>query len=161
MSQPIAKAYLLMNRPWIVTPAVDTMFTSGFTELTEGNVMAAEKQSKKTTEGGETTADGSPGQVLFWDLAMELQAADERVVEGTIMSTPCLRVGKEFLAMNHHKKEGLVVKLPAERVTELINDGAGESFAPAGKVFKEWLAVTDVDEGRWRALLLEGIAFVG
>ena len=92
---------------------------------------------------------------------MELQADDQRVVEGTIMGSPCLRVGKEFLAMNHHKKEGLVVKLPAGRVAELIEAGQGESFAPAGKVFKEWLAVTEVDEARWRELLAEGVAFVG
>ena len=90
---------------------------------------------------------------LLWDLAAELMADDDRVVEGTIMGSSCLRVGKEFLAMPHHKKEGLVVKLPADRVSELIEAGEGESFAPAGKVFKEWLAVTEIDEGRWRELL--------
>jgi hypothetical protein len=98
---------------------------------------------------------------LLWDLAAELMAEDERVIEGTIMGSPCLRVGKEFLAMPHHKQEGLVVKLPAERVSELIDAGEGESFAPAGKVFKEWLAVTSLDEARWRDLLREGLAFVG
>jgi hypothetical protein len=98
---------------------------------------------------------------LLWDLAAELMAEDDRVIEGTIMGSPCLRVGKEFLAMPHHKQEGLVVKLPAERVSELIDAGEGESFAPAGKVFKEWLAVTSLDEARWRDLLREGLAFVG
>lgn len=108
-----------------------------------------------------STENDSPAEALFWDLALELQAEDERVVEGTIMSSRCLRVGKEFLAMNHHKKHGLVVKLPADRVAEIIESGGGESFAPAGKVFKEWLAVTEVDETRWRDLLREGISFVG
>jgi hypothetical protein len=112
------------------------------------------------SKSSETEADGS-AEALFWDIAADLQAGDDRVVEGTIMGSACLRVGKEFLAMNHHKKQGMVVKLPAERVSELIDDGAGESFAPAGKVFKEWLAVTEMDEARWRALLAEGIAFVG
>jgi hypothetical protein len=98
---------------------------------------------------------------VLWDLAAELMAEDERIVEGTIMGSPCLRVGKEFLAMPHHEKEGLVVKLPAARVSELIDTGEGESFAPAGKVFREWLAVTSIDETRWRGLLREGIAFVG
>jgi hypothetical protein len=97
---------------------------------------------------------------LFWDLAAELMGADERIVEGTIMSSRCLRVGKEFLAMPN-KNDGLVVKLPAARVSEIIEAGEGESFAPAGKVFKEWLAVTEPDEDRWRSLLQEGIAFVG
>ncbi len=114
--------------------------------------MAGSKQSDETD---------SAATALFWDLAVELQAGDERIVEGTIMSSRCLRVGKEFLAMNHHKKDGMVVKLPAERVSELIDAGEGESFAPAGKVFKEWLAVTSIDEDRWRELLQEGVAFVG
>ncbi len=103
----------------------------------------------------------SEAEDVFWDLGMELMAEDGRVVEGTIMSSRCLRVGKEFLAMPHHKTEGLVVKLPADRVSAIIEAGEGESFAPAGKVFKEWLAVTTVDEDRWRSLLREGVAFVG
>jgi len=98
---------------------------------------------------------------LFWDLAAELQAGDERIVEGKIMSSRCLRVGKEFLAMNHHKAAGLVVKLPAARVTELIDEGVGNSFAPAGKVFKEWVAIFAITEDLWRALLTEGVEFVG
>ena len=103
----------------------------------------------------------SDATALFWDLAVELMSEDPRVVEGTIMSSRCLRVGKEFLAMPHHKTDGLVVKLPAGRVNDIIAAGDGESFAPAGKVFKEWLAVTSLDEDRWRALLREGLAFVG
>lgn len=105
------------------------------------------------------------GGDLFWDLAGELMASDDRLVEGTIMSSRCLRVvrdGKEeFLAMPHHKKSGLVVKLPRERVAELIAAGEAEDFAPAGKVFKEWAAVLEHDDEQWRRLLLEGIAFVG
>lgn len=57
---------------------------------------------------------------LFWELAAELQAEDQRVVEGTIMNGRCLRVGKEFLGLVDYKDSGLVVKLPKERVAELI-----------------------------------------
>ncbi|MEO0600066.1 MAG: hypothetical protein AAF211_01445 [Myxococcota bacterium] len=39
----------------------------------------------------------SQAEALFWQIAAELQAEDERVVEGTIMNGRCLRVGKEFL----------------------------------------------------------------
>lgn len=106
-------------------------------------------------------SEPTDGEALFWELAAELQAGDHRVVEGTIMGSACLRVGKEFLAMPHHKKDGLVVKLPADRVTAEIEAGGGETFAPAGRVFKEWLAVTTIDEDRWRSLLEDGIAFVG
>jgi hypothetical protein len=98
---------------------------------------------------------------LFWELAAELQKDDARVAEGTIMNGPCLRVGKEFLALVDYKGSGLVVKLPRERVAALIDAGIGAPFAPAGKVFKEWLSVPIPDRTRWRDLLREGLAFVG
>lgn len=96
---------------------------------------------------------------LFWDLAAELKAADPRVVEGTIMNGRCLRVGKEFLALVDYNGSGLVVKLPETRVAELIAQGKGRPFAPAGKVFREWVAVPKADRRLWRALLAEGAAF--
>ncbi len=98
---------------------------------------------------------------LFWDLAEELQTEDARVVEGTIMKSRCLRVGEEFLALVDYKGSGLVVKLPRERVAALIEQGSGQSFAPAKKVFKEWLSVPTLDRQAWGALLREGVEFVG
>lgn len=103
---------------------------------------------------------------LFWDVAAEVMAADDRIFEGTMMSSRCLRINNvkgtsEFLGMPHHTTHGLVVKLPKGRVRELIEGGVAESFAPAGKVFKEWAAVLDSDEARWKALLLESADFLG
>ncbi len=97
---------------------------------------------------------------LFWELAGELQSEDDRVVEGTIMSGRCLRVGKEFLALVDYKGSGLVVKLPKDRVSELVEQGTGRPFGPGGKIFKEWVSVPKVDRRRWKALLQEGIEFV-
>jgi len=102
-----------------------------------------------------------PAGELFWALAKELQTADPRVSEGTIMNGRCLRVGKEFLALVDFKGSGLVVKLPRTRVAELIGQGKGQAFAPAGKVFREWLSVPKPDRRLWRALLAEGVAFIG
>ena len=99
-------------------------------------------------------------EALFWELAEELQAIDSRIIEGTIMGGRCLRVGKEFLALVNHKGSGLVVKLPKARVAQLIEQGKGEAFAPAGRVFKEWVSVPKPDRRRWRSLLLEGVEFV-
>lgn len=104
----------------------------------------------------EHEADGE----LFWELISELQAQDQRVAEGTIMGGPCARVSGEFLALVDYKGSGLVVKLPRDRVTELVTNGTGQPFGPAGKVFKEWISVPTRDEALWRALLLEGIGFV-
>lgn len=98
---------------------------------------------------------------LFWRLAAELQRADPRIREGTIMNGRCLRVGEEFLALVDFKGSGLVVKLPRARVTSLIDSDVGRPFAPAGKVFREWVSVPMPDRRVWLALLREGIAYVG
>lgn len=100
------------------------------------------------------------GDELFWSLATELMVTDTRVEEGTIMGGRCLRVSGEFLALVDYKNSGLVVKLPRARVDELIAAGTGQPFAPAGKVFREWVSVPEPDRKLWRDLLGEGIAFV-
>lgn len=94
---------------------------------------------------------------LFWKLAAQLSLEDPGVVEGTIMNGRCLRVDGEFLALVDYKDSGLVVKLSRERVDELIAAGIGRPFAPAGRVFKEWVAVPEPNRRRWDGLLREGI----
>jgi hypothetical protein len=103
----------------------------------------------------------STDQDVFWELIEELRAADPRVEEGTIMGGRCARVAGEFLALVDFKGSGLVVKLPKDRVDALIAQGRGQPFAPAGKVFKNWVSIPKRDRRAWRALLQEGIAFVG
>ena len=97
---------------------------------------------------------------MFWELIEELQREDPRVEEGTIMGGRCARVGGEFLGLVDFKGSGLVVKLPKARVQELIDQGVGRPFAPAGRVFREWVSIPKPDRRLWRALLREGIAFV-
>lgn len=107
-----------------------------------------------------TAADHqSPSTDLFWALAEEMIAGGA-ADEGTMMGTRCLRVAGEFLAMVFHKTDQLIVKLPRDRVAEVIAAGHGMEFKPAGRVFKEWVAVTDLDEDLWRGLLEEGREFV-
>ena len=75
------------------------------------------------------------------------------------MGGRCVRVAGEFLALVDFKGSGLVVKLPRERVDQLIAEGVGRPFAPAGKVFREWVSVPEADSRQWDALLREGIGF--
>ena len=116
--------------------------------------------TKRPRNGSQTTRGDDAAQQLFWALASELQSQESSVIEGTIMNGRCLRVGEEFLALVDYKGSGLVVKLPKERVADLIEAGVGNPFGPAGKIFKEWLAVPQPDRRLWRELLGEGIAFV-
>lgn len=56
---------------------------------------------------------------------------------------------------------GLVVKLPRDRVEELIAEGTGAPFdGGKGRPMKEWLAVTADDDETWSALTNEALDFV-
>jgi hypothetical protein len=91
---------------------------------------------------------------LFWDLAEPLYE-DAAVSRSTMMGLPCLRLGGQFFASLDRRSGALLVKLSADRVGALISAGHGESFAPAGRVFREWVAIPEADRRRWRRLLAE------
>jgi hypothetical protein len=58
-------------------------------------------------------------------------------------------------------KDRLVVKLPAARVSSLVEEGVGERFDPGhGRIQKEWLSVFGDEPASWRALATESEAFV-
>lgn len=103
--------------------------------------------------------DVEAAEALFWELADEMISA-AAAHEGTMMGTRCLRVDGEFLAMVFRKTGQLVVKLPEARVAEVVYSGSGSEFTPAGRKFREWVAVDEVDRDLWRALLEEGRDFV-
>ena len=69
-----------------------------------------------------------------------------------MMGFPCLRTQGDFFASLDRRSGDLVLKLPAERVTELVDQGAARAFAPSGRVFKEWAAFTEPDEATWRSV---------
>lgn len=83
------------------------------------------------------------------------------VATGTMMGFPCLRVAGAFFASCDHRTGDLIVKLSRDRVEQLIADGVGKPFAPAGRTFREWVLVDDRDETRWTALIDEACRFVG
>lgn len=115
---------------------------------------------RKTTDAGRERPDKKPAETdFFWELAEPFLARDD-VDEGTLMGFPCVRVGGDFFTTCDHRTGHLIVKLDRERVAGLIADGLGESFAPAGKVFKEWMLVEPRDEARWIALMDEAYEFV-
>lgn len=95
---------------------------------------------------------------LFEDIGNELVAGGS-LEWGTLMSSDCLRRKGEFVGMSSHWTGALVVKLPKTRVAELIDAGTGASFAPNGRIFKEWVEVATADEATWRGLIEESIAF--
>jgi hypothetical protein len=71
-----------------------------------------------------------------------------------------LRISKKIYAMLVNGE--LVVKLPKDRVDELVDAGVGERFEPGtGRVMKEWLSVPPNASRRWKGLVAEAKSFVG
>jgi hypothetical protein len=91
---------------------------------------------------------------FFWDIA-EPFLTDPATSIGRLMQFPCLRAEGRFFATCDHRSGDLIVKLPRQRVSELIDAGRAQPFAPAGRTFKEWASIPHRDEGTWQALLTE------
>jgi TfoX/Sxy family transcriptional regulator of competence genes len=80
--------------------------------------------------------------------------------------TPCGRFGSVSLKIQDKVfamlvKGKFVVKLPKDRVAELVATAGAEYFDPGhGRLMKEWVALADQQE-RWIALAKEARDFVG
>jgi hypothetical protein len=99
----------------------------------------------------------TPERAFFWDLA-DLYLTVPGTTIGTLMRFPCLRADGNFFATCDHRTGDLIVKLPRQRVSELIASGAAQPFAPAGRTFKEWATIAHRNADTWRALLTEARA---
>ena len=112
----------------------------------------ANRTSPSEESGGDDARD------LYDELTDDL-LYDPAIGRATMMGYPCVRLAGRFLASYDDKAGCLVVKLPRERVTELVENGDGDPFAPAGKVFREWVSIPTLNRDLWRTLLTEAVAF--
>jgi hypothetical protein len=112
---------------------------------------------RKGTPPSEPAA-GDEARDLYDELTDDL-LYDPAIGRATMMGYPCVRLAGRFLASYDDKAGSLIVKLPHNRVTELVDDGNGDPFAPAGKVFREWVSIPSGDPELWRLLLTEAIDF--
>jgi hypothetical protein len=87
--------------------------------------------------------------------------ANPDVAQGTgFDSAPGLRIRRKIFAML--VKDELVVKLPKDRVDELVASGAGAQFDPGhGRLMKEWASVPEDGAEDWERLADEALQFVG
>ncbi len=99
-------------------------------------------------------------EALFWSQADALLIKPE-VTRSTMMGLPCLRMNGAFFASFDRKTGDLLVKLPADRVNALVASGQGTDFAPAGRRFREWVAISPDAVESWPDYLTEALAFVG
>ena len=74
-------------------------------------------------------------------------------------STGQLKVAGHIFAML--VREELVLKLPRDRVDELVKQGEGRNFdAGKGKPMREWLVLSPTSSRRWTPLAREAFDFV-
>ncbi len=102
----------------------------------------------------------SAGQGVWERLGSEFVARDPALDWSTMMGYPCLRVDGAFFASLDKRTGDLLVKLPADVVSGRVVDGSGKPFAPAGKVFREWLAIELGSEEAWASAMSEALDFV-
>jgi TfoX/Sxy family transcriptional regulator of competence genes len=97
----------------------------------------------------------------LWEPIARDQRAKRGVTGGTGFGTnEGLRVSGKIFAMLVRGE--LVVKLPRERVDELVEAGAARRFdAGKGRPMKEWASVPASASRRWRGLVEEARTFVG
>ncbi len=94
---------------------------------------------------------------VFWDCAAQLLDITG-IEESTMFGFGCVRVDNQFVGMPANDE--LWVKLPEDRVNQLIADGVGEVCSPNGRRFREWVGIPEIDEALWLGLLRESIEFV-
>ena len=71
-----------------------------------------------------------------------------------------LRIRGKVFAI--YKDGELIVKLPRNRVGELIESGEGRPWGPGtGRIMKEWVALPEAASKHWPALATEARTFVG
>ena len=99
------------------------------------------------------------GQEVWGRLSEELVASDPAISRSTMMGLPCLRLDGAFFASLDTRSGALIVKLAAGDVAARIERREGGPFAPAGKVFGEWLAVEPGSDQAWRSALSDALAF--
>ena len=101
----------------------------------------------------------SPEQL--WAPIAKAERARRGVTEGTGFGrSEGLRISGKIFAML--VADELVVKLPKDRVDELVTSGVARRFdAGKGRPMKEWATVPASAARRWRPLVEEARAFVG
>jgi len=77
---------------------------------------------------------------------------------GKAFGLPVIKVGGKIAAAFQDGQ--LVLKLPRERIAELIDREHGAPFSAYGKTMTGWVALSAAADEEWLALTEEAVAFV-
>jgi TfoX/Sxy family transcriptional regulator of competence genes len=107
---------------------------------------------------GREAAQDAPAGDLFAEIAHAF-ADDGDVTSGRMFAAEGLKLGGKIFAMEFRGR--LVVKLPRQRVDELVAAGRAVRFDPGhGRLMKEWASVGPESAPEWLRLAREARAFV-
>lgn len=95
---------------------------------------------------------------LFDAVSRRLLEEDPDLEQGRMFTATGLKTAGKFFAMTSRGE--LVVKLPAERVDELVAAGRGHPFEAGRRVMKEWVSLRPDDEATCAAYVTEARSFV-
>ena len=94
-----------------------------------------------------------------WQAVLASQRSKKGNTMGKKFGTESLSVQGKVFAM--HYKGNLVLKLPRERVAQLMSDGQGDPFTLGKRTMAEWVSVSPKRAREWPAMAEEARAFVG
>lgn len=96
---------------------------------------------------------------MFFEPIAKTFLKESGVTEGKMFGTSVLKIKGKVFAFP--MKGNLVVKLPKERVAEIVASKKGVYFDPGhGRISKEWVAVKPSTEKHWMDLVKEAKDFV-
>ncbi|HEX6490590.1 MAG TPA: hypothetical protein VF002_04350 [Gaiellaceae bacterium] len=100
-----------------------------------------------------------PLEAIFDEVARELAAEHPDLERDRIMHSKGIKTRGKFCAFT--RRGELVVKLPSERVAELIAGGEGSPFdSGRGRPLKAWVSLRPADAGTCARYVLEARDFV-
>lgn len=117
------------------------------------------KSQKRTNKKKNNLHSTTRANQLF-DFVVDSLQKESGVSTANMFGAIGLRHGTKFFAMLYKRK--LVVKLPADRVEELVKSKTAKRFDPGhGRIMKEWVAIEPVGtREEWLGLALEANRFV-
>ncbi|MFD7155018.1 hypothetical protein ACFV9C_10480 [Kribbella sp. NPDC059898] len=102
---------------------------------------------------------GTGGAQALYDELTDDLLYDPAIGQGTIMGHPCIRLAGRFVTCLERNGTGLILKLPAARVTALIAAGTGVPFTANRTPMREWVTIPTADREVWESLIGEAVTF--
>ncbi|MTD13812.1 hypothetical protein GIS00_07640 [Nakamurella sp. YIM 132087] len=111
--------------------------------------------------GAGTSAIVPSDRAALWEHLTDGFLGAPGVQPGKALGSPALTVeGKIFVAS---LPDGMMAKLPATRIDELVASGVGSRMLNAGRPMREWIVLPSTPAAvvRWPEIATEALQFVG